>query len=234
LGVRVARFHRVLGCIIEGDRTWRLDADQRPRDSHLAHCRAPCDVALVDRFSRPEERTSAALIHVKAETAAPVKVTLYFTERARNMSKQTITWIIIADGEHARIVVAEQGRSHVTLRDFLSPTVHESSHDLGAERPGRTQESATAARHAIQPRSDPHEQAKHAFAKEVAMALNKASVNNEFDHLVLVAQPRVAASLRAGLGEAAQRKIVGRLEKDLTKVPDRELARHLDAIEPIL
>jgi hypothetical protein len=49
-----------------------------------------------------------------------------------------------------------------------------------------------------------------------------------------VAQPRVAASLRAGLGEAARRKIVGRLEKDLTKVPDRELARHLDAIEPIL
>jgi protein required for attachment to host cells len=151
------------------------------------------------------------------------------------MTKQPITWVVIADGEHARIVVAkEKGASYVTLREFTSQTVHASSHELGGDRPGRTQESATTVRHAIQPRSDPHEQGKQEFAREVAAALNDASAKNEFDHIVLVAQPRLAASLRAGFAEALRRKIVGRLQKDLTKVPDHELARHLDAIEPIL
>jgi protein required for attachment to host cells len=149
------------------------------------------------------------------------------------MTKEPVTWVVVADGEHARIVVPnEKGTSYITLQEFLSPVVHESSHDLGADRPGRTQESATAARHAIQPRSDPHKQAMNAFARLVARALNEASLSNEFDHLVLVAQPRLAASLRAGLAEATRQKIVGRLQKDLTKVPDHELARHLDAIEP--
>lgn len=151
------------------------------------------------------------------------------------MTKQPITWVVVADGEHARIVVTkEKGSSYVTLREFTSPAAHASSHELGADRPGRTQESATTVRHAIQPRSDPHEQAKQEFAREVATALNEASVNNEFDRIVLVAQPQLAATLRAGLAEAVRRKIVGALQKDLTKVPDHELARHFDAIDRIL
>jgi len=151
------------------------------------------------------------------------------------MAKQSVTWVVIADGEHARIVVTkEKAASYVTLREFTSQTAHASSHELGGDRPGRTQESATTVRHAIQPRSDPHEQGKQEFAREVAAVLNEASANNEFDRIVLMAQPRLAASLRAGLAEAVRRKIVGALQKDLTKVPDHELARHFDLIERIL
>ena len=85
------------------------------------------------------------------------------------MTKQPVTWVVIADGEHARIVVAKQKEaSYVTLREFTSQTAHASAHELGDDRPGRTQESATTVRHAIQPRIDQHEQGKQEFAREVA------------------------------------------------------------------
>jgi protein required for attachment to host cells len=72
---------------------------------------------------------------------------------------------------------------------------------------------------------------QEAFAREVAGALNAASVLNEVDRIILVAAPRIGASLRDALDAAVRRKIVGELPKDLTKTPDHALGPHLEAVE---
>lgn len=147
------------------------------------------------------------------------------------MVKASLTWVVIADGGRARLVVRRETEPHyATLRELVSVAERAPSRELGADRPGRGRESATAARHAIEPRSDPHELAKEAFAQEVAKVLNEANAANEFDRIILVAPPHVAAALRHGLGKAVQAKIAGELSKDLVKVPDHELGRHIDEI----
>jgi protein required for attachment to host cells len=147
------------------------------------------------------------------------------------MAKTSATWVVIADGGRARVVVRRETEPrYSTLRELMSVAEQAPSRELGADRPGRSRESATTARHAIEPRSDPHELAKQAFAQEIAQLLNEASAANEFDRIILVAPPHVAATLRHGLGKAVQAKIAGELSKDLTKVPDHELSRHLDEI----
>ena len=114
------------------------------------------------------------------------------------MAKHERVWVVIADGEHARLVTpapAKQFKSTTAL-DLVS--AHKHSRDLGTDRPGRTQESASATRHAIEPKHDPHELAKQDFLREVAREIDAA--HGEFDALVLVAPDRARVELRDALG----------------------------------
>ena len=134
----------------------------------------------------------------------------------------------MADGEHARVVspvVAHQ--QFATQIAFDSTTAHLRAHDLGTDRPGRTFESTGTLRHAITPRQDPHQAAKHDFVVQVAHQVNAQAETNVFDRLVLVAPGRALHDLREALTPHARGKMVGTLEKDLTKVPDHELTGHL-------
>ena len=80
-----------------------------------------------------------------------------------------ITCYVVADGGRARIVRkrARQGdrqQAFDTIQELVSADLHRATHELGAERPGRTRESATSARHAVQPRQDLHRAEKQNFA----------------------------------------------------------------------
>src|SRR5262244_3440170 len=85
------------------------------------------------------------------------------------MVRKTVTWIVIADGEKARIVANEgvgKGLAAVPGQ-ALSTTLH-ADREIHADRPGRVQESVGAARHAIQPRTDWPRFEKRQFARRVA------------------------------------------------------------------
>jgi len=142
------------------------------------------------------------------------------------------TWYLVADGGRARIVQQrdKQGdwqEAFDTLQELVSADLHRATHELGTERPGRTRESATSARHAVQPRQDLHRADKQNFAHEVAAMLNEASKRDEFDALILVAPAHALGDLRQALDAPTQRKITAQLQKDLTKVPNADLAEHL-------
>jgi protein required for attachment to host cells len=138
-------------------------------------------------------------------------------------------WLVVVDGEHARIVAptAAQGQ-FATVLSFDSAMAHLPSRDLGTERPGRVHESASTTRHAVTPRSDAHQAAKHAFMLEVAKQLEGHAEAGDFDRLVLVAPAHALHDLREALSPVASTKIVGSLQKDLTKTPDHELTSHLE------
>ena len=98
----------------------------------------------------------------------------------------------------------------------------------GWERPGRTHESANSARHAVGPRQDLHRAEKQNFVDEVAKALNEANTRDEFDRLVLVAPAHALGELNHALDAPTRRKIGAQLQKDLTNVPNADLAKHFD------
>jgi len=141
---------------------------------------------------------------------------------------KTTTWVLIADGEHARVVVPVAGHQFRTVNSLDSTTAHRRSADLGTDEPGRSYESANPARHAIEPKTDPHRAAKLDFVRYLADQMNEAATGGQYDRLVLVAPAHALHDLREALGHEASARLNGTLGKDLVKVADADLAGHLD------
>ncbi len=147
------------------------------------------------------------------------------------MTKHTVKrlWVVIADGEHARVVKPTAAKGQfTTVVSFDSISAHQRSSDMGTDRPGKVHESATTTRRAITPRSDPHANAKLHFIKEVADYIDKHAERHEFDQLVLCAPPHALHDLREALGKGANAMVIGSLNKDFVKLPDHDLMGHLD------
>jgi len=129
------------------------------------------------------------------------------------MSKGAI-WYVVADGGKARILTLEGGEMR-TLEHFDN-----SGH-------GNTDENASAGTSQLKaPKSDPHDQAKAHFAKQVASRLNEAVRTSKVDEIVLAAPAHVLHDIREGLDKAASGKLGKSLSKDLTNTPEHELASH--------
>ena len=141
--------------------------------------------------------------------------------------KHQRTWYVVTDGGRARFLQKREAPDAFdTQREFVSADIHSHTHELGAERPGRVHESATSAHHAVEPREDLHRTEKRKFVDEVATALNEADANGEFDRLILVAPVHALTELDRALGAGTLAKVAARLQKDLTHVPNGELAKH--------
>jgi protein required for attachment to host cells len=144
------------------------------------------------------------------------------------MMKRPRTWYVVTDGGRARILQKRDAQEAFdTRREFVSADLHRHTRELGTERPGRARESANSAHHALQPRQDLHRAEKRKFVHEVARALNEANTRDEFDRLILVAPAHALGELGHALDAPTQRKITARLQKDLTNVPNADLAKHL-------
>lgn len=143
----------------------------------------------------------------------------------------TITWILVADGQRARIV--ENGGPGNGLRPVTpEPLVHADppSRDLGTDRPGRVGESVGGARHAIEPRTDPHRNEKRRFAQDLADRLDRAAAEGAYTRLILVAPPQMLGDLRDVLTARTRALVAAEIDKDLTKADDRDLKEHLEAV----
>ncbi len=141
--------------------------------------------------------------------------------------KKTRLYYVIADGGRARLVERDEAGAFRTISSFVSTELHKSAHELGRDRPARVQESAGPSRHAVEPRRDLHEAAKEDFIRTLAADLASLHAQGEFDRLVLVAPPGALTELKAALSKPTSEIVVRELQKDLTKVPDHDLAAHL-------
>ena len=141
--------------------------------------------------------------------------------------KPSRIWYVIADGGRARFVAKDENGAFRTVLGFVATDMHKRSSDLGRDRPARVKESANAARHAVEPRRDLHEAAKEDFIALVVEEIAAEHGNGQFDQLVLVAPPKVLPELKQKLSKPMAALVVNDLQKDLTKVPDHDLAEHL-------
>jgi protein required for attachment to host cells len=82
-------------------------------------------------------------------------------------------------------------------------------------------------RHALEPRTDPHESLKAAFIGDVLGRIDARFESGAFDRLVVVAPPQVMGDIRKSLPARLQAVLDGEIVKDLTKTPDHDLASHL-------
>jgi len=144
------------------------------------------------------------------------------------------TWILIADGSRARIVLNEgigKGLKPAMNKEFEASRA--TTREIGADKPGRTFESANGSRHAMAPRVDWHQFEKHLFAKRMAKLLDAAARRRDFDRLVLVGPPQTLGALRQTLDPQTRKMVTGELAKDLTNVPEGALPGYLGEVMPI-
>jgi protein required for attachment to host cells len=144
------------------------------------------------------------------------------------------TWILVADGAQARILLNTGRMDGVqqvpegTFRDF-----HEPSRELGTHRPPRTQESFGAARHAIEPRTDLHEHRKEVFLSGIAEFLKNSHRKKEFEHLILVAPAVALGKLRKILNAQVSKSVIAELVHDYVHQSNDTIYQHVKSRLPL-
>jgi protein required for attachment to host cells len=145
--------------------------------------------------------------------------------------KKTTTWILIADGGRARLVVKENAASAYTQvvdMDFITDS--RPTHDVGTDRPGRSHDRMGDARHAMEPPSDPHREEKRLLAERVAGFLEEKRQKNAFERLIVIAAPKAMGDLRQGFSPSLKAMVVEEISKDLTMFSLHDLQDKLPKI----
>ena len=143
------------------------------------------------------------------------------------------TWIVIADGAHARVF--EHSIENPTLEpvDELAFDVRlPPTRELVTDRLVRTFESRGHARHAKAERTDPHREFKRASAERLAGMLKSELAAKRYDRLILVAPPVTLGDLRDALAKNVKARVSAELAHDLIKTPRSQLSRHLRHVLP--
>lgn len=141
------------------------------------------------------------------------------------------TWVLICNATGARIVEQNGVRGdlvEVAGTEFNDTHIH--NRDIVADRPGRSFDSEGSGRHAMSPSSDPQKLREQAFLAELADFAANQHADGRFDRLIVVASPSALGYLRSILSDAVRHAISAELAKDLTKVPNSQLAQHLESV----
>jgi protein required for attachment to host cells len=137
------------------------------------------------------------------------------------------TYVFVGDGQKALVLrnagsaFAPDLRTEQVFADQNPPT-----HEQGTDRPGRSFSSVGFGRSSVS-QTDWHELEEHRFAHEVASTLDRIVRERKVKRLIVVAPPRALADLRKAFSDDVKTKIVAEIDKDLTKHPVSDIAKHL-------
>jgi protein required for attachment to host cells len=140
-----------------------------------------------------------------------------------------LTWILTADGHHARVWEWKSREQPLTLvPDFVRrvENVSKFSRGMKSDRPGRSHASTGMGRSSIEPKSDPHTHEKDEFARELASDLDKALKEHRFRKLIVIASPHMLGSLRQNFSPQLEQVIAGQSDKDYMNADVEALYYH--------
>ena len=148
--------------------------------------------------------------------------------------KQKRTWTVGVDGGEARILLYTarlKGVQQLPNSDFHDPRL--STHELMTDRQPRVHELVGSARHAVEPRIDPHEQRKQQFLARLAAHLERAGQHGEFEHLVVVAPAAALGELRKEFSPQPQKRLFAEIVHDYTHQFNDYVYQHIKEELPI-
>lgn len=137
------------------------------------------------------------------------------------------TWIVVANSSQARIFKIDKGHTLKEVKTFQNPEARMHPRDLYADKPGRSFESNTHARHSLEQAVSPKQQEITDFAKEVCDYLENARGNGVFHRLYLAASPSFLGSLRKSLSHPTLQLIEAEIDKDITHLNALEIEEYL-------
>jgi protein required for attachment to host cells len=146
--------------------------------------------------------------------------------------KRIVTWILVADGDQAKLFEHDgPGRGLHAIDGLQFEQAHLRAREIMADKPGRAGAgNAPGSRSAMEYHSDPVDVRERRFLEGVADMLNAKCLEGAFDRLVVAAAPAALGELRAALSDQVKKTMLAELPKDLTNIPIPKLAEHFDGL----
>jgi protein required for attachment to host cells len=136
-------------------------------------------------------------------------------------------WVVVCDGAKALVL---ENTGDAKFPNLKTVEVFEqkdlATHELGAERPGRTHSSVGHGRSSVE-QTDYHDQAEHDFLIHLAKNLDAAVVAGKVKSLIMVAPPRALGMIRPAYSQALKGAVRSEVHKDLVKLPVHAIETHL-------
>lgn len=133
------------------------------------------------------------------------------------MKKHETTWIVIADGGQARILISDS-KAHKLQQlpdgSFSDPQLP--THELVTDRQPQVRESKSNTSHAIEPKMDAHKKRKIDFIQNLLRYIERSAEGNSFDRLVIVAPPFILGEIRKYLSPRLQQLVRAEISHDYT------------------
>lgn len=112
------------------------------------------------------------------------------------------TWVMVADGAEARLFHSVGSQAKVSLKQ------------VELLKPGDLLDQGPAGHRP--PEQDPQATDEATFAKQLAQRLNAAALKNQYEHLVLMADPQTLGQIRPQLHKETLRRLVMEVAKTFT------------------
>jgi protein required for attachment to host cells len=145
--------------------------------------------------------------------------------------KAKVTWILIADGAHARILEhGGPGKGLTPVKGLKFEQEPLKNQEIVTDRQGRSFSSTGPGRSAYEPDLSPVDQREQQFVERMAERLEEHRRNGDFDRLIIAADPTSLGTIRAKLSKQVQETVVAELPKDLTNIPMPKLGNHFEDI----
>lgn len=139
------------------------------------------------------------------------------------------TWIVVANRSEARIFYSDpkKNRDVDFIKKMENPRGRLKAGDINADRPGAFAPMAFGHGSGREARVSPTEQVALDFCKEIVDSLELARGQNQFEELIIFADPHFLGLMRNQMSKEL-RKMVSREEaKDLSVVTSDELQERL-------
>jgi protein required for attachment to host cells len=135
------------------------------------------------------------------------------------------TWIVAADSSRARIFeVQGVDKNFQELQDFVNEAGRERHQDLRTDAKGRFYGKGERDQaHTAEPDIDAVRHETELFAKQVGEFLDKARVEQRYDKLFLIADPKFLGLLRDNLSKEAQKLVKDEIPKEISGRDAREI-----------
>jgi len=146
--------------------------------------------------------------------------------------KPTRTWIVIADGDQAKIFENDgPGRGLHAIKDLHLEQERLRAQDIMADKPGRAGNTqGPGSRSSIDYQTDPVDAREQRFVERLAEVLDQKHNEGAFERLLIAAAPAALGDLRPALSDGVRETIMAELPKDLTNIPTARLPEHFDGL----
>jgi len=140
------------------------------------------------------------------------------------------TWIMVANASVAHLYCNEGPKKGlVRVKTLEHSASREKAANLVTDRPGHFQGHGNG-HGAYNPGKTPKEVEAERFALEVVRELNHGRTHNAYQRLILVASPHFMGLVNQQIDPHVRQMVSETIEKDYTKLNEKELAGHLDSL----
>jgi protein required for attachment to host cells len=135
---------------------------------------------------------------------------------------------LVADTRSIRVFEAsDRAGAPLEVAVLRNPDAGRHERDLVSDRPGRVINGASGGHQAYEPRVSAKEHAMQVWLRQIGPSIRELIDSRQGDGLVLVAAPRMLASLRRSLPASIRKRVAGEMPLDLTKSSAANLKKRL-------